>query len=202
MLYSRMVVQKIQESDYLYLTWDEMGQICFNLAKKILSTNANYDRLVALAKGGWTMARAIADYLAIDKVASIQYGFYTDIATKEDSPTLKQSLPISVDGERLLVFDDVADSGGTLKAATTYLKNCGAASLSTATLFFKPQSKFKPNFYTEKTSAWIIFPHEIRESIEQLSEKWSATGMTNKEVKSNLLKIGLPKNQVNYFLTI
>jgi hypoxanthine phosphoribosyltransferase len=195
-----MGLQRVQDQNYLYLSWDKMGEICFSLAKKILESQKNYDRLVALAKGGWTWARTMADYLAIHKVASVQYEFYTQVAKTKEYPTLKQSLPVSVEGERLLIFDDVADSGKTLKAATDYLKKCGAASISTATLFYKPQSKIKPDFYSKKTCRWVIFPHEIRETIAHLSEEWMASGMGEKEIKDNFRKIGLPEEQVEYFM--
>lgn len=197
-----MGVQRVQDEKYLYLSWDKMGEICFSLAKKILESESELDRLVALAKGGWTWARAMVDYLGMDKIASIQYEFYTKIAKTKKSPTLKQSLPVSVGGEHLLIFDDVADSGRTLKAAIDYLKKCGAASVSTATLFYKPQSKFKPDYFAKTTNAWVIFPHEIRETIKHLSEKWKASGMEKKEIVRYFKKIGLPKKQVEYFMNI
>lgn len=204
-----MRAYKVLGQEYLYLSWDEMGKICFALAKKIIEAQnalprtqrgAGYDRLVALAKGGWTWARALVDYLGVNNVASVQYEFYTQVAKTKDSPTLKQSLPISVENEKLLIFDDVVDSGETLAAAVDYLTKCGATSIASSALFFKPHSKFKPDFYAKSTSAWIIFPHEIRESVEQLSKKWKKAGMDEEKIKMHLTKIGLPEEQVEYFI--
>jgi len=90
-----------------------------------------------------------------------------------------------------LLFDDVADSGKTLAAVRDHLLEAQAKSVETATLFYKPKSIIEPNFYSFKTSAWIVFPHEIREFINLTSKKWS---------KNDYYKLGLPKDQVKYFV--
>src|SRR3989344_1379975 len=141
----------IQSQSFIVPTWEEMGELCFELSKKIIESGKEYDRIVALAKGGWTWARAISDYTAIKNVASIQYEFYADIYKTNKTPKLKQPLPISVEGEKLLVIDDVSDSGATLKVALDYLKKSKAQSISTATFFYKPWSSVTPDFYVYDT---------------------------------------------------
>ena len=76
---------------------------------------------------------------------------------------------------------------------------CGAKRVSSATLFIKTWTKVKPDFHAQETDAWIIFPHEVRETINLLSQKWQKQGVLKKEVKSRLIKLGLAKNQVDYF---
>jgi len=195
-----MVQVTIQDQKYLTPTWDECGQICFKLAKTILEDKPQIDRVVALAKSGWTWARAMSDYLGVKNVASVQYEFYKDVAETTDSPTLKQPLSVSITGERVLVFDDVADTGRTLEEAVEYLAKSGADMILTATLFTKPISTFTPTYYGEKTSAWIVLPHEIRDTIEQLSSKWKQAGIDKREIIDNLEKMGINKEQIDYFL--
>lgn len=185
---------------YLAPSWNEMGEICFKLAQKVLKDKQNFDRLVALAKGGLTWSRTLLDYLSIPKISSFQIEFYKGVGEMKQKPLIVQSLPVSVKKERILIFDDVADSGETLKIAKEYLRMCGAKSVSSATLFIKTWVKTKPDFYAAETDAWIVFPHEIREMIELLSLKWRKKAFSKKEIKARLLKIGLPKEQVSYFL--
>ncbi|MBL7159217.1 phosphoribosyltransferase [Candidatus Microgenomates bacterium] len=187
---------------YLTPSWDEMGSLCFALAQKILKSKQNYDRLVALAKGGLTWSRTLVDYLKIPKISTFQIKFYKGLGKTKNRPIIVQSLPATIEGEKILVFDDVADSGETLKTAKEYLKMCGAKSVCSATLFIKSWVKTKPDFYAGKTDAWIIFPHEIREIIELLSLKWSKKGISKKEIKSRLSKLNLPQNQVEYFIIL
>ena len=196
---------KLEEKTYdgiLYVapSWEEMGYICFFLAKDILEKKKNYDRVVALAKGGWTWARAFVDFLKIDNIASVQFKFYTGIGKTNDKPTILQPLSTSVKGEKILLFDDVADSGKTLVAAKEYLVENGAKSVEIATLFYKPRSIIKPDFYSYITSAWVIFPHEIREIVEQAGKSWLKNGLSEKDVLKRFKKLSLPMNQIEYFI--
>ncbi len=185
---------------YIVPSWEEMGELTFSLAKKILTSRKKFDRLITMAKGGWTWSRTMADYLGIKEVGSIHVKFYSGIFETKPSPVIAQSLPIPVLKEKLLVFDDVADSGETLIAVKKYLKLCGAKNITTAALFYKSWAKFIPDYYASATKSWIIFPHEIRESIRLIGNKWRKQKLDSKEIKERLIKIGLPKKQVEYFL--
>ena len=191
---------KGDEISYTAPSWEEMGEYCFLLAKKIIKSGEKFDRLVTMAKGGWTWSRTMADYLNIDKVGSIQVQMYKDFVKKKSEPVLLQALPVSVKDERVLVFDDVSDTGETLRFCRQYLKMSGARQTTIATLFYKPWSEVKPDFYMCQTKAWVIFPHEVRESIQDIGGPWLKKGISKKEVIKRFKRIGLPEKQVEYFL--
>lgn len=192
---------KFNDQKYIAPSWEEMGNFCFNLAKKIEDKHPKkFDRLIALAKGGLTWSRTLADYLDISEMSTIQIRFYTDISARSNKPIIIQSLPIDVSSENVLLFDDVADSGETLEVAKEYLRLCGAKKVSTATLFIKNWVKVKPDYYGESTNAWIIFPHEIREMTLLLLKGWRKENLSKKEAIKRLVKLGLPENQVLYYL--
>lgn len=191
-----------EEIPYVAPSWEQMGEFCFALAQKILASGKKYDRVVALAKGGWTWARALVDYLGIDQVASVQIKFYSDVYKTHREPVIIQSLAVSIENEDILVFDDVADSGGTFAVAKEYLRKCGAKSVDTATLFYKPHSHFKPDFYVYETKAWVIFPHEIREIVVQAGKKWLESGLSKKQVLDRFGALDLPMTQIKYFLNL
>ena len=190
----------IQNQSFIVPTWEEMGELCFELSKKIIESGKEFDRIIALAKGGWTWARAVSDYTKIQNVGSIQYEFYADIYKTNKTPKLKQPLPISVKGEKLLVLDDVADSGATLHVAVDYLQKSKARTISTATFFYKPWSTITPDFFVYTTDTWVIHPHEIREMVELLSNKWKKDGSTKEEIRNYFTLLKLPANQVTYFI--
>lgn len=190
----------IEDQSFIVPTWEEMGDLCFELSKQVIESGRKYDRIIALAKGGWTWARAISDYTNVPNVASIQYEFYADIGKTNRSPKLKQPLPISVEDERLLILDDVADSGETLQAALEYLRKSNAHSIETAVFFYKKRSSVLPEFYVQTTDAWVIFPHEVREMVELLNNKWKRDKLSTSEIKNNLKQLKLPVEQVDYFL--
>lgn len=185
---------------YVAPTWEEMGHLCFEVAKQVLESRNKYDRVIALAKGGWTWTRSLVDYLQIEKVASIQVKFYSDIGQTKETPVILQSLPIGVEKEKILLFDDVVDTGKTIEVARDYILKCGARSVDISALFYKPRSSIKPKFFASQTSAWVIFPHELREIVVQAGAKWIKNGISKEVVRKRFAKLGLPSDQVQYFI--
>lgn len=193
-----MIETKFESQSFIAPSWEEMGTLSFSLAKQILESNFSYDRIVAVAKGGWTWARDLADLLKVLEVASIQAKLYTSIGQKGAQLTITQGLPIKIVGEKILLFDDVADSGETFKAVKDYILKQGAKHIETASIFWKPHSVIKPDFFAMTTSAWIVFPHEIREFVEEMGLKWSKQGLTKEAILARFKKLNLPKDRVNF----
>ena len=89
-----MVLLKETEFDgitYVCPTWDEMGIYTYQLAKQIIEANQSIDGVVALAKGGWTWARALVDYLGIDPLSSTRILSYSGVNQKR-APQIIQPL--------------------------------------------------------------------------------------------------------------
>ena len=189
---------------YIAPTWEEMGQVYLDLGVQILKNNGQFETLVTLAKGGWTWSRTMADILKINELASFKVTLYdpSQPGIKLEKPVLEVPLTIPLIGKRVLLFDDVDDTGETLEFSLKYLSNFGASSITTATLFHKPHSKFQPDFFGAETSAWVIFPHERREGIVGLARKWREKGLEVKIIKDQLLEIGLPEKEINLFLSL
>lgn len=187
---------------YIAPTWEEMGQICLDLGVDILDKGKKFDTLITLAKGGWTWARTMADILQIFELSSFKLSFYDSMlpGKKLAKPLLEIPLAIPLAKKRVILFDDVNDSGESLEYAIDYLSHFGPSSITTATLFHKPHAKIKPDFIGSETDAWIVFPHERREVIDGLALKWKNIGLKTKEIRERLIKIGLPEKEVNIFL--
>lgn len=184
---------------YVSPTWNQMGEYTFRLAKEILDSGEKYDRVVALAKGGWTWARALMDYLGIDEISSVRFKSYQGI-NESSEPQLIQPLSDSIHEQKILLFDEVIDTGETIRKASEYLRIMGAKSLKIASLCYKPHSCITPDYYAFKTSAWVVFPHEIREFIEASTHKWKSNDVKDAEIRKRLDEIGIPDAQVKYFL--
>ena len=187
---------------YIAPTWEEMGQICLDLGVEINSSGKKFDTLITLAKGGWTWARTMADILRVFELSSFKLSFYDPAypGIKLSKPMLEIPLSIPLFKKRVILFDDVNDSGESLKYALNYLGHFGPASITSATLFHKPHAVKRPDFVGSETDAWIVFPHERREVIDGLAMKWKKNGLKNKEIRERLIKIGLPEKEVNIFL--
>ncbi len=197
-----MTSTTIHDQTYEFYPWAQLGEDVFALAQQVLKSGKKYDRLVALAKGGLTFSRSLVDYLEIPEVSSLQIEFYTGIGTAAKTPVITQSLPVSVRNEKILIFDDLVDSGETLKLAVQYLGYHGATEVSTAVLARKPWTTFKPDFSTRETEAWIIFPNEVRETIELLAEIWTEKGDSPEVIRQQMHKIGFSQSEVALFYPV
>jgi hypoxanthine phosphoribosyltransferase len=178
-----------------------MGLYTFLLARQILESGNSYDRLVPLAKGGLTWVRELADLLKIDAVSTTRIKSYNGVGSSTP-PRILQPLADPVAGEKVLIFDEVVDTGETIRVARQYLGIMGAANIGVAALCYKPHSSFKPDYFAFETSGWVVFPHEIREFIDESRAAWTKNGLTNPEITNRLLTIGLPAEQVDYFMNL
>lgn len=186
---------------YVCPTWDQMGVFNFELARQIIQSGQSFDRLVALARGGWTWARDLADALKIPELSSVRIKSYTGV-NESGEPRIVQPLTDSISGEKILLFDEVIDSGVTIKKAQEYLRVMGAQDIQTGALCYKPRSEIKPDFFAFNTNAWVVFPHEIREFVEGSADKWRLKGASIEEIKDRLITIGVPSDQVEFYSSL
>jgi len=185
---------------YLSPSWQQLQRYVFEISQQIVSQKVKFDRIVTLAKGGWPMTRSLVDLLGIKEVASIGVKFYCGVGERCEKPIIYQTLPIDINGERILLFDDVADSGQSLLFVKDYLHALGIENIKSATIFHKPHSQIKPDFYAAQTSDWIVFPYEVRETIKLLAPKWKQTGISEKDIQQRFLQFGFDEDQINYYL--
>lgn len=186
--------------EFVTPTWDEMNQLAFVIARGMLESGKKIDRIVTLAKGGWPMTRSLVDFLQVGKVASIGVKFYQGINDRMKEPRIYQDLPVSVAGETVLLFDDVADTGESLEFVKKHLEELGVKEVITATLFYKPRSAVVPDFYGTQTTAWIVFPYDVVEAIVMFREKWRESGLSQEEIAERFLKLGAKPEWLPFYL--
>lgn len=187
--------------EYSAPSWSDLQNLAFEIATNIHASLKKFDRVVTLAKGGWPMTRCLIDFLDIAEVASIGVKFYSGINERFDRPHIYQDLPVSVSGERLLLFDDVADTGTSLQFTKHYLLEYrGVQEVTTATLIYKPHSIITPDFYGSETSAWVIFPYDVSDMITILTDRWHKQGISKTEMEERFVCLGFKPEWIKYFL--
>ena len=174
-------------------SWEEIQQSCLEIAKKTKTSRFKPDIIVGVARGGWIPARLIADILGIANLTSLGISFYADIATTEKKPKITQPITTTIEDKAILMVDDVADTGHSLKVGRDHVAGLRPRSLKIATIYKKPWSIISPDYYTRETDAWIIFPWEQAESTRSLKKKLTAEGISPHEIEQKLLKAGLNK---------
>lgn len=157
---------------YLHLSWKDIEDLAEKLADSI-SAGYKPDVVVGILRGGATVAHLLSDFLDIRTIYPIGCNSYVDVA-KRFSVKVYSPLALSdLSGKRVLLVDDVADEGLTLKAVVEQeIAPKNPLEVKVATLHMKPWCKFKPDYYVQMTDAWIIYPWEKREVARQVAESF------------------------------
>lgn len=181
-------------------SWDYIYELCVQLADQIRRSKYKPDLIVAVARGGWVPGRLLSDLLENTYVASIKIEHYVDFYKTLEKPKITQPLPVDIRGKKILIVDDIVDSGYSMKIAKEYLLTQGAKDVKIAAIYYKPWSVVTPDFYARETDAWICFPHETFESIKKIYEKLKKKGKSKEEIEKQLLSIGIKPLLVRKFL--
>ncbi|PWD51343.1 phosphoribosyltransferase [Serinibacter arcticus] len=141
------------------LTWGEFGHAMRDLARTIVSSAWQPEVVVAIARGGLVPAGAIAYALETKAMGTLNVEFYRGVGeTLPDPIVLPPALDTSeLSGLRVLVVDDVADSGRTLLLVLDLMRSHGA-DVRSAVIYAKPTSIVQPTYVWRDTDRWIMFP--------------------------------------------
>jgi hypoxanthine phosphoribosyltransferase len=180
-------------------TWNTIYAMLLSQAKKICQSGFKPDFIVGVTRGGWIPARILSDLLEIPNLATVRVEFYLGVAETLNKPALTQSVSAVVLGKKTLVVDDVADTGRSLQLVKEHLLQQGAAEVQIATLYCKPFSVAKPDYYEKKTRRWVVFPWDMKETARKIFEKHQDKSAINLETEK-LVKAGLPRPLVKAFL--
>lgn len=137
-----------------YYAYEEFKTDTRSLIEMLKSSD--FEAIVAIARGGLCLSHVMAEGLDIRQVQSIRTEFY-------DKDTKRESLAIfdtcSLDGlKRVVVVDDIADSGETLRAVMRHLgERYSDIEFKSATIFYKRTSVYEPHFWVREANEWIDF---------------------------------------------
>lgn len=179
------------EVEFEFPTWNQIYRMLLRLASKIRKNGFEPDIIVGVSRGGWPPARVLSDLLNNPNLANVRAEFYLGVAETKGEPSLTQPVSMAVAGKRVLVVDEVADSGKSLKLVKEHITKQGAEEVKIATIYYKPWSIIAPDYYQKETSCWIVFPWEIKETIRKIVKKCKEKDKSIEEETSKLVKAGV-----------
>lgn len=187
--------------------WTDIDRMARKLFEKIQESKFQPDIIVGISRGGWIPARLLSDILESSItikgserktiLANMQITFYTRIAETHARPVISQDLNVDIRGKKILLVDDLVDSGESIQCALDYLKLKDSGIVKVATLLYKPTSKIIPDYYIETTEDWIVFPHEV---YEFMTERSQSQNFNEIEAWKEFLELGIPESSINFFL--
>jgi uncharacterized protein len=141
------------------LTWELFGTAARELAIGIAESGYRPDIILSVARGGLFVAGALGYALAVKNLHVMNVEFYTGVGERLPLPVMLPPVPNVVDlsGAKVLVADDVADTGATLKLVRDF---CGehVADVRCAVVYEKPHSEVHCEYVWRRTPLWINFP--------------------------------------------
>ncbi len=151
--------------------WEYIYSLCRDVSDDVRRDEFEPDVIVALARGGWFAGRCICDFLGMDDLTSLKMEHYVGTAEKSGEPTIRYPMPEgSVEGKDVLIIDDIADTGGSIKRAQEYVEDREAGEVRTATLQLLQTSEFEPDYVGEQLEewAWVVYPWNFIEDMVDL----------------------------------
>lgn len=192
--------ETMTNTEYLFLEWHDIQRLSEKVADKIMQDQYKADLIVAVSRGGFDPSRILSDQLNVRKMASLQTEYYTGLNEKKSVPEILFPLNANVAGLKILIVDDVSDTGNSLLVVKKHIEHLKPGAVKIATLHCKPWSGYRPDYYAEEVDKWIIYPWELKESITILSQKLRADGVNEDEIDVKLVKLGFTQEQVQRYL--
>jgi uncharacterized protein len=166
------------DGKHLYVSWDEYHLLIERLALKVHNSGWQFDQILCLARGGMrpgdVLSRVFDKPLAIMSTSS----YRSEGGTIQGRLDLAKyiTMPKGELADRILLVDDLADSGVTLKAVVDRLRGIPSITeLRSAVIWTKAVSTYIPDYYVEMlaTSPWIHQPFEDYDTLrpEGLAKK-------------------------------
>lgn len=162
-------------------SWAEVDQLCRRLAAAI---DEPFDALVCVLRGGAVPGVILANELDIDLVLGIkvvQRGQQTGAGAGDGAYAAETGVVlvplngVDLHGRRVLVVDDVLDSGESLRTVVDEVRRAGAAVVKVATMQVKTYSSFTPDWYVEERTNWLFYPWMSAREMAQMEARLAAS---------------------------
>ena len=173
-----------------------------DLAQQIRRDQYEPEIIVGVSRGGWPPARVMSDLLQNPNLANMRVEFYKDIGVRNKKPRITQPVTMEVVRKRVLVVDDVSDTGHSLRVVADHLRRKPVKELRVCTIYMKPKSIFRPDYYSRTTRKWIIFPWERLEAVNLISKRFRYKGTRVSSTVKALKDSGVSARLVRQLLKI
>ncbi|NYH52688.1 MULTISPECIES: phosphoribosyltransferase [Nocardiopsis] len=144
------------------LSYELFGTAIRDLARTIADDGFEPDMILSIARGGLFVAGGLGYALDVKNLHVMNVEFYTGVGTTLDMPVMLPPVPNLVDlsSKKVLVADDVADTGKTLKLVHDFCAE-HVAEVRSAVIYEKPRSLVRCEYVWKHTDRWINFPWSV-----------------------------------------
>ncbi len=164
--------KKMEKIKCVLLSWEDIKKEAKAASEKIKKTGFHPDIVIGLSRGGLVPARLFCDFLTVKNCYTIKVDHWGITAAKDGKARLSQGLCNDLVNKKVLVVDDITDTGQSMELAKKHVLSKKPIELKSATLIHLSNSSYRPDFYgIEKEWAWFIFPWNYLEDLVNLIKK-------------------------------
>jgi hypothetical protein len=151
------------------MSWHDLGTGARELAEQVYLDGYRPDIVLGIARGGLLVAGAVSYALDVKNTFTMNVEFYTGIDERLEMPMLLPPVPDLVDlhEARVLIADDVADTGATLALVKDFCEG-KVAEVRCAVLYEKSRSTVRCEYVWNRTDLWIDFPWSSEAPVPEL----------------------------------
>lgn len=149
--------KKIRE---VHISWNKLEKLTADLVRAIQASGFNPDYVIGITMGGLIPLALVAEGLKTKNVAMVSARSYDEKTKKRGKLVISHIPQIRARGKKILLVDEIADTGETFKAVSKLLKEkCGATHIKTAAIVINTvRCKTAPDFSVMKVDRWVVFP--------------------------------------------
>jgi hypothetical protein len=164
-------------------SWRRVVRDSKTLSSLIKNSGFDPNIVVAISRGGLVPARLVCDFLHIKDLTTIKVEHWGMVATPTEKAVIKFPLYVDIKDKRVLLVDDITDTGDTLRVSLEHLKRFKPKEIRTAVLIHKIISAFQPDYYVRKITQWrwVIFPWHVWEDLTGFIKSMKAIGICCEE---------------------
>ena len=154
------------------LDWATYGVAARALAQQVADDGYDADIVLAIARGGLFAAGSLGYALSVKNVYTMNVEFYTGVDERLEVPRILPPAPdfVDVSDARILIVDDVADTGHTLRSVQEFCDG-KVGEVRTGVLYEKSHSVVKCDYIWKRTDKWINFPWSDQDPVAK--RDWS-----------------------------
>jgi len=141
------------------LTYELFGAAVREIGQQVVDSGYEPDMVLSIARGGLALGMGLGYALDVKNISTVNVEFYTGVDERLEVPIMLPPTPAAVDltGMKVLIADDVADTGKTLEIVHAFCEG-HVAEARTAVLYEKPWTVIGADYVWRRTDRWINFP--------------------------------------------
>ncbi len=171
------------------VTWNDINRWCQILSDTIME-RYQPEAIVGLSRGGLVPARILSDSLLIKDLYAVKTEHWGITASMDGTTRLKATGKLDIQNKKVLVVDDITDTGESMEVAVRFLETMSPESIMTATMLHITHSKFRPDFFAVEVPAekwtWFTFPWNVTEDLYNLTHRVLSDPLTTVDLKKKL----------------